>query len=112
VLIARLLGYSRRALVASMPSPLYPQPPMKLPATVEINPVFFDMRRMQQLSVSSMYTSLVDGSTLTALLKVICEAVAGPPSPLYPATPVPAIVLIMPELFVTIRMTTLPESAM
>ena len=95
-----------------MPSPSYPQPPIALPATVVITPVFFDMRRMQQLSVSSTYTSLVDGSTLTALLKLICEAVAGPPSPLYPATPVPAIVLITPVLLVTIRMTTLPESAM
>ena len=65
---------------------------------------------MRWLPVSAM-KRLPRLSTVTPDTSFNCALVAGPPSPLKPALPLPAAVVMMP-LLSTLRMRALPKSAM
>ena len=68
------------------------------------------MTLMRELLSSAIYT-LPDPSTAIPCWWFSFASKALPLSPLKPATPVPAIVLIMPSVF-TLRMRLLPSSLM
>ena len=57
-----------------------------------------------------MYRSPLTESIAIPVGEFIIARVAAAPSPLYPAVPVPAIVEMIPVLFVTTRTTLLPGS--
>jgi hypothetical protein len=101
-------GKRSRAAVAAPPSPWYPRRPV--PATVSMVPprvkrrTRWLLKSVNQIApVSSIFTSI--GSSSWA-------AVAGPPLPLNPATPVPATVVIICVSASTRRMRWLWWSAM
>src|SRR5262245_12546533 len=94
------------AAVAGPPSPALPF--MPLPATVVITPAA-DTRRTRKLPVSAI-TRPPSAVGPTAYGRLICAAVAGPPSPENPRVPVPATVVIVP-LGDTRRIRELPVSA-
>ena len=87
------LGMLIAAAVAGPPSPPYPCVP--LPATVVIVP--FGHTRLMRLLSSSARMKPPSGIADALCTKFSCADVAGPPSPLNPATPVPATVVIRPS---------------
>ncbi len=87
------VGLFSNADVAAPPSPAYPDIPV--PATVVIIPLVRFTFLTQLLPASLKNKLLPTTKTLLGLFKA--AAVAKPPSPLYPAAPVPARVLILPE---------------
>src|ERR1039457_6435691 len=98
-------GPANWALVAGPLSPLKPSVP--LPATVVITP--FETLRTREFQASAMYR-LPAASTATPEGQYNWARVAGPLSPLKPAVPLPATVVITP--FETLRMRWLYWSAM
>src|SRR6516165_9706379 len=93
------------ALRGGMLSPL--KPAVTFPATVEITP--FETLRMRRLNESAMYRLPAESTaTLSGLDNL--ALIAGPLSPLKPAVPFPATVVMTP--FETLRTRLLPESAM
>src|SRR5215831_17463490 len=100
--VAQRIGMENPAAVAGPPSPTVPavEPtcvlPNPLPATVEITP-FSETLRIRKFELSLMYT-LPETSVHTPVGWLICACTAGPPSPLNPALPVPANVVITPFL--------------
>ena len=101
------LGPLKLALVAGLPSPLNLRVP--LPATVVMIPEGSTLR-MRWLARSAM-KKLPLPSTATPLGKAKPALVAGAPSPLKPEMPLPATVVMMPEVS-TLRMRLLFRSAM
>jgi hypothetical protein len=93
-------GSASVALVAAIPSLLYPLVP--LPATVLISPVLELTRRIRLFAASAMkmFPTL---STATSVGPVSSALEAAIPSPLYPLVPLPATVLIKPVLPLTLR---------
>src|ERR1039457_3865884 len=98
-------GSNNSAEVAGPLSPLKPRVP--LPATVLIVPAGVTFRI--RLFIRSAMKRLPALSTATSLGWFSSAAVAGPPSPLKPAVPLPATVLIVPAA-VTFRMRLLPSA--
>ena len=96
-------GFSICAAVAGPPSPDVAMVPS--PANVEIMP---DELITLTLALFVKYTLPPD--TTMPLVAFICAAVSGPPSPLYPEVPVPAIVVMMPDGSI-LRIRWLPSSA-
>ena len=83
------------AAVAGPPLPVNPMPP--LPTAVLMMPAVFTLRTTA-LYQSVMYRlPFVSTTASIGLLRV--AAVAGPPSPVYPVVPVPATVLMIPDVF-------------
>ena len=97
------------APVAGAPSPVWLAVPS--PAMVVMMPVAAVTLRMRLLPESTMYR-LPAVSIATSDGPLNCAAVASPLSPLDPSTPVPATVLMMPVVAVTLRMTWPLNSAM
>ncbi len=86
-------GDSICPLTAESPSPEYPWPKLLLPAKVEIWPPVVTIRTTQ-FSVSAMYKlALLSTATPDGAFNSAFRAAA--PSPLYPAVPSPASVLIV-----------------
>ena len=83
-------GKRKRALVAGPPSPLNPNDP--LPASVEMAPVAASIRRTRWLCISA--TSKLQSPSNTTPNGCMTALAARPPSPLYPAVPLPARVEI------------------
>src|SRR5579862_8210305 len=82
------------ALVAGPPSPLYPAPIAKLPATVVIVPVRSTLRTtLLKLSAINRFPA---ASARTPIGRCNFALVAGPPSPLYPDWLDPATVVMIP----------------
>src|SRR5881296_1293217 len=100
-------GKLNSAEVAGPPSPLNPSLP--LPAIVVMIPAVSTLR-IRRFPASAMYT-LPAGSTATPLGSYNEAEVAGPPSPLNPCLPLPAMVLMIPAVL-TLRIRLLPSSAM
>ena len=89
------------AAVAGPPSPEKPSVP--LPATVSMIPVAtVTLRTFGAVLVSPKYT-LPSRSVASDHGLRICAAMAGPPSPVDPATPVPATVVMIPVAKFTLR---------
>jgi hypothetical protein len=89
------------ALVAAPPSPVLPDVPF--PATVEMIPPGVIIRtRKFPLSQKKRFPN---ESRFRKLLDPILALRAGPPSPLNPNVPVPAIVLISPAAIETLNRT-------
>src|SRR4051812_38865805 len=99
-------GAKTWAAVAGPPSPEKPGAPF--PAIVVIVPPE-SILRIRLLLLSARSTEPA-GPSATAVGWFRAAAVAGPPSPLYPAAPVPAIVVITPP-GLTFRIRLFPESA-
>ena len=97
------------ASVPAPPSPLKPCSP--LPATVIMMPVLAVHSRIRLLLSSAMYT-LPTASVVTPHGLWSAALTPTPPSPLKPGTPLPAIVVMIPVLFVHRRTRLLPKSAM
>jgi len=87
-----------RAAVAGPPSPLNPA---VVPAIVVIIPAVLILRT-RALSASQKYKFPLASNAIPQALSILA-AVAGPPSPLNPGTPVPAKVVTIPDGF-TLRM--------
>ena len=90
----------------ALPSP--DQPLFPFPATVEITPL--TTSRTRALAKSAMYSWPL-GVTATPVGAFSLASVAGPPSPPYPESALPAMVEMMP-VTVTRRTRDAPESAM
>src|SRR5580700_8315224 len=105
---ATLSGLHNWALVAGPLSPLKAQVPV--PATVVIAP--FEALRTRLLPVSAKYGLPAESTPTLKLWKALFNwaLVAGPLSPLKPAVPFPATVVITP--FETLRMRWFDASAM
>ena len=101
------VGIYNVADVACILSPLYPG--TLLPATVVIIPVG-DTFRIRQPNESAIYNVLSDATNTLDGLDNVAD-VACILSPLYPCTPVPATVVIIP-LSDTLRIRLLKKSAM
>src|SRR5437764_638988 len=102
---ATSLGILNSAEVAGPPSPLNPSLP--LPAIVVMVPAVSTLR-IRRFPASAMYT-LPAGSTATPLGSYNEAEVAGPPSPLNPCLPLPAMVLMIPAVL-TLRIRLPPGS--
>jgi hypothetical protein len=98
-------GLPRLALMAGPPSPRLGShgPP---PATVVMMPVAAPTRRMRSLPLSGIkrFPALSREIPEFHMLKLRLALVAGPPSPLKPAVPFPATVVIFPVVLSTRRM--------
>ena len=79
------------ACVPGPPSPLYPETPV--PATVVIIPELWSTFLIAALYLSTIYISPLVSTDSEYKLSMV-DRVAGPPSPEYPDTPVPATVVI------------------
>jgi hypothetical protein len=104
---ATAAGKYSPALVAGPPSPKYPPPPppaimVMVPAGLTLRIREFHQSAMNRLPAPS--TAIPCGWSSLPLM-------AGPPSPEYPATPLPATVVMAPAGF-TMRIRLLPASAM
>src|SRR2546425_74369 len=75
-----------------------------LPAIVVTIPVFRAIMRIRRLLRSATYSLSPDRLRSIPNTPLKVALVAGPPSPEYPASPVPAIVEIAPLLRSTLRM--------
>src|SRR5579871_6429065 len=84
--------------VATLPSDAYPATPF--PATVVIVPVAASILRILGKAASAMYR-LPAASTAVPEGPFISAAVAEPPSPVYPAVPLPAYVVMVPGVIAT-----------
>src|SRR6266705_3023330 len=104
---ATSLGADNDAEIARPPSPLNPS--LSLPAIVLMIPAVSTLR-IRLFPRSEMYT-LPAASTATPLGSFNDAEVAGPPSPLNPSLPLPAIVVIVPAVS-TLRIRRFPASAM
>ena len=93
-----LCGCLSCALVAKSPSPLNPLCPV--PATVRITPVFISILRTTWFIMSTTKRSPALSKRISwGKLKV--ASMAGPPSPVKPFFPLPAMVVVIP--FASIR---------
>ena len=97
---AKALGKFSWALVAGPPSP--PKPAAPVPAKVETIPA--GVTRRMRFEARSVINKLPAASNAMPVGWFSCALVACPPSPLEPAIPLPAKVLMMPVAVVTLRM--------
>src|SRR5437667_213783 len=102
-------GTQTLALVAAPPSPA--KVLMPLPATVVMIAVAAVTLRIRWLAYSAMYR-LPPASTATPTGTLRLAFVAAPPSPAKPKTPLPATVVMIPVAAPTLRIRSLPRSAM
>src|SRR5262245_46499356 len=92
--VATAYGNVRLAAVAGPPSPLVKTLGVPVPATVLITPLG-ETHRTRCASQSAIRKP-PSGVVASPLAPLSCAAVAGPPSPALPCTPVPTTVVMIP----------------